>query len=59
MLGVWPSQRLVPDREAGQLLLFGENRRAYQLNRVLDRIVDKYGDRSATNADLAASKSRD
>jgi DNA polymerase-4 len=42
----------------GQLSLFGEDRRADQLNRALDRIADKYGEGTVTNADLAASKSR-
>ncbi len=44
--------------EAGQLPLFGRERRAGQLNRALDRIADKFGDGTITTADLAGRPRR-
>jgi len=44
--------------EGGQLSLFGNDRRASQLNRALDRIAEKFGEGTVITADLTLTNRR-
>jgi DNA polymerase IV len=44
--------------QGGQLPLFGNDRRATDLNRALDGIAQRFGEAAVTTADLAATKQR-